>query len=71
MSNQDAKIRETAYRLWVELGRVEGHDLDFWYNAERWINQDHVCRKGKTENAVKFSRGGKTPAPKVTHKGSA
>jgi hypothetical protein len=63
MTRQDAKIRETAYRLWVELGRLEGHDLDFWCNAERWIRQDHACSVRNVENAIKFCRGDNTPAP--------
>lgn len=30
-------IRESAYFLWVEAGKPEGRDLEFWCKAERKI----------------------------------
>jgi hypothetical protein len=31
------KIAARAYQLWLESGRVHGHDLEHWLRAEREI----------------------------------
>jgi len=33
----DEQIREYAYRLWLEAGKPEGRERDFWHQAERQL----------------------------------
>ncbi len=33
----DDRIRRRAYELWVQNGQPEGHEMDFWFQAEREI----------------------------------
>ncbi len=36
-------VRKMAYFNWLEAGRPEKRDLEFWLNAERvWIEHDYV-----------------------------
>lgn len=37
MSDRDRRIRDEAYRIWVEAGRPEGGEQDHWLEAERRI----------------------------------
>ena len=34
---QQERIRERAFALWVEAGSPEGQDLEFWHRAEQEI----------------------------------
>jgi hypothetical protein len=34
-------IRERARRVWEQMGRPAGKDLDFWLIAEKEINYEH------------------------------
>jgi DUF2934 family protein len=33
----DKQIRELAYRLWLEAGKPEGREKEFWHQAERQL----------------------------------
>jgi hypothetical protein len=33
-------IEERAYHLWIEAGRPEGDGKEFWFEAEKQINED-------------------------------
>ena len=35
------KIRERAHEIWIEQGRPEGRDLEFWLVAEREFDRHH------------------------------
>ena len=35
---RESRIRELAYQLWEVAGRPEGHDREFWEQAETQIN---------------------------------
>jgi anti-sigma-K factor RskA len=34
------RIRERAHENWIEQGRPEGRDLEFWLAAERELNEE-------------------------------
>ena len=34
-------IRERARRIWEQMGRPAGKDLEFWLEAEKEINYEH------------------------------
>jgi len=36
--NDDAMIRERAYRIWEEAGRPHGLDQEHWHAAERELD---------------------------------
>jgi hypothetical protein len=44
MSDSDAApadlIRQRAYELWVQDGRPEGRDVEYWLRAESALSQD-------------------------------
>ncbi|GAC1523204.1 MAG: hypothetical protein NVS2B16_31350 [Chloroflexota bacterium] len=37
-------IRERAHEIWVERGRPEGHDVEFWLTAERELEGEKTRR---------------------------
>jgi len=37
MNDDDQSIREQAYRIWEEEGRLEGHTERHWATAERMV----------------------------------
>lgn len=45
----DQKIRDHAYQLWISAGRPDGHQLDFWHQAERELRQDRVTSKASEQ----------------------
>jgi Protein of unknown function (DUF2934) len=38
-------IRDRAHEIWVEQGRPEGRDVEFWLSAERELEGQHVRRR--------------------------
>jgi hypothetical protein len=34
-------IRERAHEMWIEHGRPEGRDIEFWLAAEREFDRQH------------------------------
>lgn len=40
MSGIEDKIRERAYELWLQSGKQESSEMDFWLQAEQEINKD-------------------------------
>lgn len=53
------KIRERAYQLWVQEGRLHGRDLEHWLEAERAVGSDGLPaarrRRGAAGGAAKTS----------------
>lgn len=39
LTNED-RIRDRAYSLWDRAGRPEGHDKEFWRQAERQLGDE-------------------------------
>lgn len=37
---QHERVRQLAERLWIEAGRPEGRDEEFWHEAERQIRSE-------------------------------
>ena len=37
-------IRERAHQLWIERGRPEGRDVEFWLAAERELAESKLAR---------------------------
>jgi hypothetical protein len=42
------QIRARAYRLWEEAGKPHGRKDEFWYEAERQIQEERVRHETKT-----------------------
>lgn len=45
MIRQETRVRDLAYRLWEFSGKPAGRDLEFWFGAEAWVNQDDYNKK--------------------------
>jgi len=41
-SERDARIRERAYHIWVEEGRIDGRQEEHWHRAEREIAEEET-----------------------------
>jgi hypothetical protein len=39
MDKQEDQVRRRAHELWENEGRPEGHEMDFWLQAEREIGE--------------------------------
>jgi hypothetical protein len=57
--NLEHKIRERAYQLWVQEGRLDGRDLEHWLEAERSVGSEG-------EPAARRRRGAAGGAAKTT-----
>jgi hypothetical protein len=40
-------IRERAHEIWIERGRPEGRDVEFWLAAERELEGLRQRRRGR------------------------
>ncbi|RXH24255.1 MULTISPECIES: DUF2934 domain-containing protein [Bradyrhizobium] len=40
------QVRARAYELWEQAGRPAGQDLEFWFEAERQIEEEREARRG-------------------------
>lgn len=47
MGDRDTRIRDEAYRIWVEAGRPGGAEQEHWLEAER-----RVCASERDETVV-------------------
>lgn len=47
----EMEIQHAAYMLWIENGRQEGHDLDYWLAAREMLLHRHG-RDSKTRRRV-------------------
>jgi hypothetical protein len=52
----DEQIRQRAFELWEQRGRPEGHDAEFWAQAERELGLGEN-RSGATANAFSARSG--------------
>lgn len=53
----EAEIQKEAYYLWIENGRPEGRDLEFWDAARELLRHRHAGAPGH----------GQPPGPVVVH----
>jgi hypothetical protein len=44
----DDDIRARAYKLWEQAGRPDAQMDEFWYEAERQLQQEHIRHELKT-----------------------
>jgi Protein of unknown function (DUF2934) len=54
------QVRQRAYDLWEQHGRLEGHEAEFWHQAERELKGEASSSdtsRGVTANAP-FARSG-------------
>jgi len=63
-------VRKMAYFNWLEAGRPEQRDLEFWLNAERaWIEHDYVPARDLHKTQPQATNGGPKPELKSTEAG--
>ena len=54
------RVRQRAYELWEQHGRSDGHEAEFWHQAERELNGEASSSdtsKGVSANAG-YARSG-------------
>jgi hypothetical protein len=59
-SDVQDRIRQRAYELWEQHGSQEGHEAEFWHQAERELNGEASgsdTSRGVSANAA-YSRSG-------------
>jgi hypothetical protein len=59
----DEQIKQRARQLWEKRGRPEGHDAEFWTQAERELALGEN-RSGKTANAQSARSGSGSDGPR-------
>ncbi len=53
MGDRETRIRDEAYRIWVEAGRPDGDDHRYWYEAEKRVDaSDRSGGKTRTVRVV-------------------
>jgi len=60
------RVRRRAYELWEQHGRLEGHEAEFWHQAERELKGEasiRDTRKGVTANAASARSGSGSDGP--------
>jgi len=40
----EEQIKKRAYKLWQEHGAIDGHEAEFWAQAERELKTDETTR---------------------------
>ena len=45
----ETRIRDRAYRIWVEEGQPNGRYLEHWHRAKREIEEEDAIIKGTEE----------------------
>lgn len=61
-SLHEQRIRERAYRLWEEGGRISGHDLEYWERARELIAIEDNAGAGLLPNPASESTRPGLPA---------
>jgi hypothetical protein len=59
-SETQDQVRQRAYELWEQHGRAEGHEAEFWHQAERELKGEASSSdtsKGVSANAS-YARSG-------------
>jgi hypothetical protein len=60
------QVRQRAYELWEQHGRSEGHEAEFWLQAERELKGERSISdisKGVTANAASARSGSGSDGP--------
>jgi hypothetical protein len=60
------RVRQRAYELWEQHGRSEGHEAEFWHQAERELKGEASSSdisKGVTANATSARSGSGSDGP--------
>jgi hypothetical protein len=60
------QVRQRAYQLWEQHGRLEGHEAEFWLQAERELKGEASSSdtsKGVTANAPSARSGSGSDGP--------
>jgi len=60
------RVRQHAYKLWEQHGRSEGHEAEFWHQAERELKGEASSSdtsKGVTANAPSARSGSGSDGP--------
>ncbi|HEY8381536.1 MAG TPA: DUF2934 domain-containing protein [Microvirga sp.] len=60
------RVRQRAYELWEQHGRREGHDGEFWHQAERELKgeaSDSDVSRGVSANAASARSGSGSDGP--------
>lgn len=66
MSNDDeSRISEAAYHLWVKEGRPEGKDLDLWLKAQAELAATEAPTPKKRRAAAKPKAAAAAARPKT------
>jgi hypothetical protein len=61
------RIRRRAYELWEQHGRSEGHEAEFWHQAERELKGEASSSdtsKGVSANAAWARSGSGSDGPR-------
>ncbi|MGC3982335.1 MAG: DUF2934 domain-containing protein [Steroidobacteraceae bacterium] len=61
--SHDKAIRELAYSIWEERGRQEGHDLEYWLEAEIKITGTRLTHTSGEQAAKKLDESAKQSFP--------
>ena len=43
---RERRIRDRAYRIWIDEGQPDGKDLDHWLRAKREIEEEDAIING-------------------------
>jgi hypothetical protein len=60
------RIRQRAYELWEQHGRLEGHEAEFWHQAERELKGEASSSdtsRGVSANAPSARSGSGSDGP--------
>ena len=55
MENKEQRVRERAFRIWIEEGQPEGKSKEHWERAEKEI--------GGSDSSSRLNDGGEGKAP--------
>jgi hypothetical protein len=62
-TSMNEQIKRRAVELWEQRGRPEGHDAEFWMQAERELTLGEN-RRGTTANAKSARSGSGSDGPR-------
>lgn len=51
----ERRIRDRAYRIWVDEGQPSGKDLEHWLRAKREVEEENAVIKGTEELKLDWS----------------
>jgi hypothetical protein len=60
-NNIEDEVRRRAYELWEQYGRPEGGEEEFWFKAEREINEARGVDRATPEASSGSNRQQKAP----------